>query len=494
MGRLMPGPLTTVAQESISSRLLVDMGVINPDFIPTIFSMFKKVSPLISLLDQKGYKTENVNYGSNFLNGGNFRTVASNHVQYRIAQSDWRCERFRANPSGVTYEDFGNPSYPGLGKNWFYVYLDSNYAGGNEIIILADNVTQLYVIDKTGGEYVSGGVWRYRVKVDGNNKDEYVDTNLMADGVECQVVSSKYTQDWSTGGNEKHTFAGYGDAYLSLQRFKISYSGTAQAMDRNKSKMVTGRFVSNGDYKEQAFITTAQEKMMEQMAKYAEFQILEGKETVSRDTKKVVLTDGEHQEILSGSGIMYSGDGPIEWPLNNGWSPKAIENFLRDADTHVRADETGKRELAIHLHPTAYFNLQMTLKDMGVTQDSNIVGTGDNKIINDTYAGYTLGGLTLLIHRSDYLAYRPGLTLKDGTKSNEWDAMVFPLGLTGGGQRGIQLIQLRPMSNGKVAGIDKGGNMSNDIDGSTEHALIQIGVISQIQPFKIYRPYKNNLI
>ena len=73
-------------------------------------------------------------------------------------------------------------------------------------------------------------------------------------------------------------------------------------------------------------------------------------------------------------------------------------------------------------------------------------------------------------------------------------AMVFPLGLTAGGERGIQLIQLRPMSKGTVAGIDKGGNMSNDVDGTTEHALIQIGVISQIQPFKIYRPYRNNLI
>lgn len=492
MGRLMPGPLTTVAQESISGRLLVDMGVKNPDFIPTIFSMYKRVSPVISLLDAKGYKSENVNYGSNFLTGGNFRTVTSNHVQYRIAQSDWRTERFRANPSGVTYEDFGNPSYPGLGKNWFYIYLDSNFAGGNEILLLADGVTQLFIIDKTGGEYVSGGVWRYRVKVDGNNKDEYVDPNIMQDGDECQVVSSKYTQDWSTGGNEKHTFGGYGDAYLSLQRFKISYSGTAQAMDKNGG--VKGRWVSNGDYKEKAFITEAQDKMMEQMARYADFQILEGKETVSRDTKKVVLTDGEHQEILSGSGIMYSGDGPIEWPLNNGWSKRAIENFLRDADSHVRADETGKRELVMHMHPTAYFNFQMVMADMGVTQDNNIEGSGDNKIINDTYAGYTLGGLTLLVHRSDYMSQRPGKILKDGTKSNEWDAIVFPLGLTNGGQRGIQLIQLRPISKGTVAGIDKGGNMSNDVDGSTEHALIQIGVVSQIQPFKIYRPYKNNLI
>ena len=83
--------------------------------------------------------------------------------------------------------------------------------------------------------------------------------------------------------------------------------------------------------------------------------------------------------------------------------------------------------------------------------------------------------------------------LKDGTKANEWDGMMLPLGLTSAGDRGIQLMQLRPMSRGKVAGIDAGGNISNDVDGSTEHVLLQNGVISQIQPIKLYRPYKNNL-
>ena len=490
--RLLPGPQVTVAQESISGRLLVDMGVIDPDFVPTIFSMYTDVSPFTALLDAKNFKTSNVNYGTNWLlDGGKFKTMSSNHVQYRIANDDWRVERFRPGPSGVPYEDEANPTKPGLSKNPFYVYTDSNYLGGNEIALLADGKTQIFSIDKEGGVPVSGGVWRHRVKVDGANIDEYVDINLMTDGDEMQVVSSKYPHDFSTGGNEKYTFGGFGDAYMTLQRFKLSYSGTARAMDKNKK--VTGRWVQAGKYNQKAFITEAEELMMKTAAQFLEFQLLEGKGSVDQNTKKVVLTDGRNQEILSGSGVLYSGDGPLEIPLNAGWNKKVLEAILQDIDTYIRPDENGKREVAVFLHPTSYYNLQLLLSEMNVTKDQNIIGDGDDKIINNTYKGYSLGGITLILVRSTSYSRRPGKVLKDGTKANEWDGMMLPLGLTSAGDRGIQLMQLRPMSRGKVAGIDAGGNISNDVDGSTEHVLLQNGVISQIQPIKLYRPYKNNL-
>ena len=491
--RLVPGNEVTVAQQSITSRLLVNMGVIDPDMMTTIFSMYPEMAPLTALLDAKNYKTEGINYGTNWLlDGGRFNTVSSNHVQYRIANDDYRVERFRPGPNGVCYEDEANASQPGLSKLPFYIYLDSNYAGGNEVILLADGETQLYIIDKDAGERVSGGVWRYRVKVDGNNKSEYVDTNLMQDGDEVQVVTSKYTQDFSVGGNEKYDFGGFGDAYLTLQRFKYSYSGTAAAMDKNKQ--VRGRYVGIPGYEDKAFITAAEEIMMKNIARYLDFQLLEGKGTVSKDTKEVVLTDGANQDILSGNGVLYSGDGPIEFPLNNGWTEPVLTALLRDIDTYIRPDENGKREVALFLHPTSYFDLQTLLASMNVTQNQNIIGDGDNKIINNTYKGYSLGGITLLLTRSTSLSRRPGKVLKDGTKSNEWVGIMLPLGLTASGDRGIQLIQLRPMSKGTVAGIDKGGNISSEVDGSSEHALIQNGVISQIQPIKLYRPYLNNLM
>lgn len=493
MPRLLPGPRTTVLQESITGKNLIDLAVYEPDMMSTVMSLHYDVAPFLSILDFKGYKTQGVRMGANALIDGRFTTVSTNHVQYRIEADEWRIERIRPNAAGVTYEDMANPTYPGLGKLAFYIYMDSNYAGGNEIILLGDGRTQLYVVDKTGGEEVSGGVWRYKVKIDGNNLDEYVDPVLLSDGAECQVVSSKYRQDFSTGGNEKHFFGGFGDAYLTLQRFKYSYSGTAEAMDKNKH--VAGRFVySTGNYKNGAFLKEADDRMMKQVAKYADFQLLEGKGTVDYTSRKVVLTDGDHQEVLSGSGVMYQGDGAIEFPQNNGWNKKWIESFVRDVSTYARPGTNGNKEVMLLLPQKSYYSFQTAMMEFGVTQDANIIGEGNEKIVNNTYKGYTLGGTTLIAVESDALSRRPGITLKDGTKSNDWDAIALPLGISNTGTNMVELIQLRSMVRGTVAGINKGGQISHDIDGTSEHALIQIGVISMTQPIRIYRPYSGNTL
>ena len=221
---------------------------------------------------------------------------------------------------------------------------------------------------------------------------------------------------------------------------------------------------------------------------------MEGKGTVNRDDKKVKLTDANNQEILSGDGVLYSGDGPIEFPLNDGWNPKTIHALLKDINQYIRADEQGNSEIAFFMHPTSYFSFQEACRQMGVTQDNNIEGAGGQKIINNTYAGYEFGGLRILAHKSNAYDGRPGKLLKDGTRSNEWDTIAVPLGLTTGGQRGIELVQLRPMQQGKVAGIDSGlDNIATEIDGSSHHVLLQNGIISQQQVIKIGRNWASNL-
>lgn len=488
--RLTPGPITTVANESITGRLLMDIGINKPDFMPTIMSMYPEMTPLMALLDFKGFKTKDVSMESRFFSGSQYNAVSSNHVQYALSNSDIRKEHFATNVDGVTFYDAASSTYPGQYKRMFYIYLDSNWIGQGDVALLADGKTQLYFV--SDAETASGGVYEYKVKVDGKDYDEYVDTDLMIEGDEIVLATTKFTHDFSVGGNERHTFGGYGDAYLTLQRFKYSWSGTAKAMDSKQP--VTGRWVTNGkNTKDKTFFRQAEEEMMKWAAKSLEFQILEGKGTVSDVNKKVQLTNDKNQEILAGDGVMYSGDGAIEFPLHDGWTKKSIDALMTDINTYVRADEMGNREIAFFMHPKSYMSFQRAMRDMGVTIDSNIVGEGGEKIVNNTYAGYELGGLKILAHQSRYLEGRPGKVLKDGTKSNEWDAIGIPLGLTAGGSRGITLIQLRGMLRGRVSGIDAGGNISSEIDGSSEHLLLQNGVISLIQPIKIGRPWKTNL-
>ena len=490
--RLKYGPIETVAQRSIDGRLLIDQGIVDPDFMPTVIGSFVEESPFLSLLDAKGYKTKGLNYMSNpLLDGGRYKTVSSYHVQYRIEQNDMRKEHFRSNVAGVCFVDAANPTKPGLGKQPFYIYLDSNWIGGKDIILLADGKTQLYVDNERGGEAQPGGVYRFRVKVQGNRLDEYVDTDLMVDGAECQLVQTMHEQDFSTFGNERYTFGGFGDAYLTLQRLKYSYSGTAAAMDKNRK--VTGRFVKGGDGNE-AFLPQAHEQMLKWAARFLDFQMLEGKSTVNPDTKKDVMTDEANKEILSDNGVMYSGDGPIEYPQVNGWTPKFIENLLSDMSEHITADENGSREAVMLLPQRSFIDLNLTLASMGVTQDSNIEGVGDEKFINHTYSGFKMAGIKFYAVEYKKLSQRPGMQLKDGTMSNEHDGIIVPLGMTQSGQRGIEMVQLRPMVQGTVAGIDKGGNVSSSVDGSSEHILLQNGIISQNQIFKIYKPIKGNTL
>lgn len=490
--RLKYGPVETVAQRSIDGKLLIDQGIVDPDFMPTVMSTFVEESPFLALLDAKGYKTKGINYSTNaLLDGGNYKTVSSYHVQYRIKQNDMRKEHFRSNIAGVCFVDSANPTRPGLGKQPFYIYLDSNWIGGKDIILLADGKTQLYVDNEKGGESQPGGVFRYRVKVQGSRLDEYVDVDLMQDGFECQLAQTQHEQDFSTFGNERRTFDGFGDAYLTLQRLKYSYSGTAAAMDKNRK--VTGRYVRGGDGNE-AFLTRAHEEMLRWAARLLDFQLLEGKSTVDQDTKKVVMTDEANKEILSGNGVMYSGDGPVEYPQSNGWTPKFLENLLTDMSEYITADEKGQREAVMLLPQRSKIGLDLCLSSMGVTQDSNIEGEGDEKFINHTYGGFKLSGIKFYAVEYKNLSQRPGMPLKDGTRSNEHDGIIVPLGLTPGGQRGIEMIQLRPMVQGTVAGLDKGGNVSSSVDGSSEHILLQNGIISQNQVFKIYKPYKGNTL
>ena len=161
---------------------------------------------------------------------------------------------------------------------------------------------------------------------------------------------------------------------------------------------------------------------------------------------------------------------------------------------YITADENGSREAVMLLPQRSFIDLNLTLASMGVTQDSNIEGVGDEKFINHTYNGFKMAGIKFYAVEYKRLSQRPGMQLKDGTMSNEHDGIIVPLGMTQSGQRGIEMVQLRPMVQGTVAGIDKGGNVSSSVDGSSEHILLQNGIISQNQIFKIYKPIKGNTL
>ena len=85
----------SVAQESINSKMLMEFGMANADFVPIMMSAHKDVAPLTALLAARGRTTKGINYTSNFIDSdgaptGRYRTVGSNCIEYRIEKEDIR--------------------------------------------------------------------------------------------------------------------------------------------------------------------------------------------------------------------------------------------------------------------------------------------------------------------------------------------------------------------------------------------------------------------
>lgn len=477
--RYLPGYNPTMSQESISSFSLIRHAINDPDVLPTIFSLYNdEETPLSSILNMEGMKTKGLWDG---MNTNKYRTVGSNHIQYAIEASDVRKCRFRANSAGVTFESTAYSTQPGKNQTPFYIYLDSNWAGPKEILELADNQTQLYIYDENPPVEVESGCWRYEVKVVTNNISEYVDTVLLADNEECMPQMTAYEHDFSETGVEKYTFPTWGHTYLSVQRVKYSYSGTAQAMKENKKWAVHN--------KAKGFLTYAEDEMMKRASAYHEYSCIFGKQTVTEDGK-TILHDKRGREIMVGSGIMNQGDGAYEYPYNK-FTKGVLKSIMKDVDLRVGKDGITKVLLVGGQEVTAGFSEVM--REYGITQNQNIVGDGAEKGINDSYAYYEFDGIRVIPKRWRYLDGNKRATkiLSDGTRKSSWDAFFVPLGQTAGGDNQVELVQLRKPTMGTVAGINDAQMAATSVDGTSVHLLFQTGIISRCKISRMFRPYNS---
>jgi len=474
----MRGGVIEIAQESISDSMLFKAGIENPDYIPTIMRTYRDSSPLNYILDIKGMKTSNLNFGTN---NHRFRTVGSNHVKYRLDEDDLIIRHIKSNHLGVTYECDMYPDKPGYKQSTVVFYSDSNWDGFQEVIEMNDNDTYLYnLLDP---EEIGDGVWKHTVKLVSNDPEEWIDLSVFDEGAEYIVRYNMHEQDFSERGVEKYSFKGWADGYLTLQRFKYSISGTAKA--KLKNGKVRAYVVENNG--EKAFLLEAEHLMMKRATEQLNAQYIYGKTTVSVDTGKPILTNAKGRNILAGNGIVFGNGGPVHIPFN-GWTIKFLDWLIAMIDEYVSAGNDGHQEVVMLMAPASYSSFNSLMRSKGLTQNSNITGEGAEKGIIDTYKFYELGGIRLIAMKEPTMRKRPRKLELDGTYANDWDTVLVPLGLTEGGNNGVELMQLRPASKGTVAGIDEGGNIASSVDGSSTHILFQNGIISQNKIFMLRKP------
>lgn len=477
--RYEPGFNLEMSNESITSFSLIERCVNDPDILPTAFSLGDETgdSPLTAILNEKGLKTKKLFDG---MSSKKYRVVSSNHVQYAIESSDKVKLRFVENENGVTFVCDAYATEPGKYQSIVKIYLDSNWAGPNEVLELDDNNTQIFVWDSEPPTEVTPGVFEYKVKILTNEDTDYIDRELMLNGAEAAVVMTAYEHDFSETGNEKYTFDSWGHSYMGLQRVKYSYSGTAAAMKEGARWTI-----HNG---QRTFLSYAHDQMIKRAGEFHEYSIIYGKTTVDQDGK-IHLKNKKGRPVMTGNGIMYQGDGAYEYPYNE-WTEKYLETVMRDIDLRIGKDGVTECVLIGGKEMTSGFSKLM--RKIGVTQNENVEGTGADKGINMTYSYYEFDGVRVIPRRWRWLDGQDRATkyLDDGSMRAAYEGFIVPLGKTAGGDNQIELVQLRAPKEGSVDGINVGGKMASSVDGSSVHLLFQTGVISRAKIARIFKPYQ----
>lgn len=462
----------TLSNESITSQSLIRQMVVTPEMLPTVMTLYRGQETIFaSLLADKGLTSRGLYEG---LNNNQWRITKSNEVHFAIENDSHRKQRFKNNASGVTFVCDEYPTTPGKNQSVITVYLDGNWFSPKDVLRLKDWNTLLYVCDEQLPQEVAGGCWAYRTKIVTNNEASYVDTTLLAEGCEISFAYTMFEHDWSRTGYEKYTFDGWGKAYMTLQRMKWSASGTAKHM-----KEGVYWTTHNGNT---GYLTYAENQMLKRWAQAQEEALLFGKGTVAVDGR-VLMKDMEGREILAGDGLMNQGDGSLKIPYQT-----MTESFLQSimGNIALRASSSGKVEAAFLCGQQCYFAFQnlMSKKGIQLVSDKEIEGTGENKGINATYSYYEFAGVRIIPqwykyfdaphHAKDYDA--------NGVNKNSFKGMFISLGPDGNGNKGIELIQLRPVTTGTVAGMDVGGSgMATSVDGSSHHIISQCGLVLRNQ-------------
>ena len=489
--RILPGAPADISGQSITQYSLTQAAIANPDVLPRVWQVFaEEESPLSGILAAEGLTSRGLFDG---MSSGRYRVVGSNHVIYPIKNSDERkVHTVGVFTGGKAYNCPAYPTEPGKNQSVVEIAVDSNWARPNEVFEMDDNITQFFIYDDDEPrEYTDSSTgktaWIYKCKLRTGELSDYADTELFTEGAEMGVVSVLYEQEFSETGSEKYTYDGWGHAYMTLQRVKMSWSGTVEHLNLDKSWY---QFQNSRGQSVSSYLDYAEKLMWKRAASYHEYEAIFGKGSVTVDGD-VILKNKKGREIMAGDGLVHQGEGAYEYPYNK-WTMKYLESLLRDA--YIRSGKDGKQKVALigGWENTVGFSRLMAENGFK-TMNNNVVGEGEEKGVVNDYSYYEIGGVRIIVKKYRWFdsQARPNKYLSDGTSKGSWDGILVPLGMTDEGEKSVELIQLRPPVQGTVNGMNKGGEMATSVDGAHRHLLVQSGIISRVKIQRMFRPYKS---
>jgi len=475
--RILPGQPATVSNESITSRHLMQFAVSKPEILPQVATLFKnEQSALTSMLASRNLISGNL-YDPTNKKSRKYRTVGNRQVKWR--------QRGLENRKGVLTRDAVCEAYStemGKHQSIIYLYLNTNWFSPKDVLELADNRTLVYNADVFVPEEVSGGEWLYKVKLNTNDPEEYVNENLLKEGEEVGFAYTAF-EEMSETAYEKYVGDQWAKTFMTIQRMKWSISGTAEAMKADKIWIE-----HRGQY---TYVTEAEMQMLRRWASALDYQILQGKGTVtSKD--EVVLKDIRGNDIMQGDGILNQGDGSLRFGYRN-LTKNVLHNVMQNMQILSSNERGGVMEVGVLCGQAANWDFtDLMAKTFNVNPVTVTEGSGDKKGLNYDFSYYQYGGVRFYpIHYKFFDNHaRPTKTLSDGTTPESRRMVFFSMGDLNVNEPQIELLTLgkRNFIQGEVTGMNEGGRMSNSVDGKSKHVLAETGV-ARIDPWGVAELY-----
>jgi hypothetical protein len=488
--RYLTGVAPKVANETITSHMLIKHMVSEPDILPGITRLWKNdITQLSAILAER--KMFSKGLGGSQTDPSKYRVVSQNHVQYAIENSDNVKVRLVNNPAtGKAFKCDAYPTEPGKNQSPVTIYVDENWLSPKDVFEFGDsNHTQGWIYDERLPEQTTFGAFALHVKIMDKDLGAFFDPELLDENSEIGFAMTAFEHDFSETAYEKYTFDGWGHAYMTLQRMKYSWSGTAKAMAEGRKWIQTqtksGKTVN-------LFLEKAQDLMMRRWARAHEFANVFGKGNVSIDG--ITLSkDSRNREVMMGSGLLHQGDGAFRYPIFE-WNRAVLEGIL--SDIRIKTGKNGKIEVVALLGQSSYNSFQrFMLKEGNNALLQSVWSESDGGVgKSDTYTFYEFGGVRIIPILYQWFASpdRPQRYLPDGSSESAWEGIIISLGNTTDGDNGIEMVTLKDrLKMGSVNGINEGGNnMANTIDGGSHHILFQSGIINRNQQgiARLYRP------
>ena len=482
------------AGETTTANHLRKFAVNSPVILESLGSVFRtKNTPLTDYLFNKKYfgveHKDPTGYGSLMSTRGIHRTVGSREIQWPLESPTERLVTFKRDAECDAYP-VEKDGTPGKAGSEITLYMNIAWTLPREVVELDDNSTKLYFHTNDKPKEISPGVFRAKAKLVTDNPDSYVNPDLLKAGKRCSVMYNMY-EEISKDGQEKYTFHKTARTHTVIMRRKWTISGTASQLDSNNVqwfKTAKGSMV---------WESHANMNMIQLMAQDKENYLKYGQSTMS-DNNQVQMRLETGEEVLSGSGLFYQGDGSYSFPYD-----KMTTSFLNTILLKLKhyTNISGNIEILYLCGQGAYLEFQEAMRRLNINSDNAYYEKNEKgeRVAYNSFDIYNFAGVSIRPMLDPFFDadWRAGDITPEGRPYRSYEGYFISTGYMKPGNPVIELLALGNRANimGTLNGINQGGEMANTIDAKQTHMLCETAIVSKAQDgiIHIYRPKRKTI-